>query len=126
MALHIEFAFDDAQDSAIGSDHESCAFAGKRSEALDSEECGNFAFGIRQKQKAKIVLYVECFLPTRRVGADPHALGSEFREHVRQVAKVTAFDRSARRHRFRIKEQHQRSALQHLTQPHGVPILVHR
>jgi hypothetical protein len=37
-------------------------------------------------------------LPTHRVGADPHARCGEFGELRREVAKVTALDRSTRGH----------------------------
>lgn len=105
MTRHVELAIDDAQDLAVCSNHKSCALVRQESESPDAEDLGDLAIGVRQKREAEIVLFVEGFLPIHRIGADPYALGTEFLELARQIAKVTTFDRSTRGHRLRIEEE---------------------
>ncbi len=115
MSVHVQLTRERTNQALIRVDHESRTLAGQRTEALDSELLRDLPVGIGEQRKVEAVLLVEGFLPIHRIGADPYALGTERCELARQIAKVTAFLRSARRHRFRVKEQDDRPAIEQAT-----------
>ena len=124
MPLHVEFALDDAQDPSIGPDDEGGSLAGKRTETPDTKSLGNLAVGVREQGKIEGVFFVEGFLPIHRISADPRALGTKFSKLGRQIAKVTAFDRSPRCHRLGIEKQDKWPRSKKLAQSNRVSILI--
>lgn len=124
--VHVEFGMDCAEESAIRPDHKGGPLARQWPEALHAKELGDIATGVREEGKTEVVLFVEGFLPVHRIGADPNALGREFGELRRQVAEVTAFNRSTRGHRFGVEEQNHRSVRDELAQTDSVAVLVGR
>ena len=104
MSRHVELAIDHPENLAVRSDDEAGPLAWERTESFDAEECSDLTVRIGEKQEAEIILFVEGFLPAHRVGADPHACRREFGELRREIAKVTALDRSTRRHGLRVEK----------------------
>jgi len=121
---HVEFAVDDAEDLAVRSDDKGGALARQGAEALHAKQLGDLAVGIREKWEAEVIFLIEGLLPIHRIGADPHALGTEFRELAGQIAKVTAFNRSTRRHGLGIEEEDEGAVLEKAAQPDCLPVLV--
>ena len=126
MPVHIELGMNGAEEPTIRADHEGGTLARQRSETLHAKQLGDLSVRVGEQGEAEVVLLVERFLPIHRIGADPYALGREFRELRFQVAEVAAFNRSARGHRFGVEEQDHRPVRQQFAQANGVPVLVGR
>ena len=126
MPVHIEFTSNHAEYSAICSNHKGRAFARQRTKAFHAKQLRHFAARVRKQREAQIIFLIECFLPIHRIGADSHALGTEFLELFGQVTEMTAFARSTRCHRLRIKEKHHRSRLKQARKSDFVSVLILR
>ena len=108
MARHVEFGLDHAEHAPVLAHNKRRPLARQWADSLDAEEPCYGSVWIRQQGKTKVVLFIEGFLPIHRIGADPYALGTEFREFGSQITKVTALDRSTRGHRLRVEKEHHR------------------
>ena len=105
VTRHVQLAMDRAENSEICSDDKGGPLAWQRAEAFHAEQLSDAPVRVGEEGESQVVLLIKFHLPTHRIGADPHALGTEFRELARQVTKVTALDRSTLGHRFGIEEQ---------------------
>jgi hypothetical protein len=116
VAGHVQFAVDHSKQRAIRIDHEGRSLARQRTHALHAKLPGDAAVWIGEQRKPEGVLFVEGLLPIHRIGADPRSLCTEFCELAGQVAEMAAFQGSARCHRLRIEEEHQRPVGQKASQ----------
>ena len=112
MGVHVELARERLEHAAVRVDHERSPLARQRSEALQAKLLRDTAIRIREERKAEPVLFIECFLPIHRIGADSHGLSAEFLELGREIAEMAALLRSAGGHRFRVEEQNEGPVLQ--------------
>ena len=106
VLFHVGLAPNRRQHPAIGVDDERGSLVERQHRPLDPELLGDRLVGVRQQGEVERVLVAELGLAVHRVGADTDPLGADRRELPGEVAEVAVLPRATRRHRLRIKEQH--------------------